>query len=81
MPPPLELARSYRSADPPGADGWLHNYAFGQVVRRHGGVGLPATEMFSARGFWRLTSAMIGRRNVFGVCSMNPAASDSDMGQ
>ena len=31
------------------------NYAFRQVVRRHGGVGLPATEMFSARGFWRST--------------------------
>ena len=29
------------------------NYAFRQVVRQHGGVGLPATEMFSARGFLR----------------------------
>ena len=27
------------------------NYAYRQMVRRHGGVGLPATEMFSARGF------------------------------
>ena len=27
------------------------NYAFRQVVRKYGGVGLPATEMFSARGF------------------------------
>ena len=29
------------------------NYAFRQMVRRHGGVGLPATEMFSAGGSWR----------------------------
>lgn len=32
------------------------NYAFRQVVRRHGGVGLPATEMFSARGFLEIDS-------------------------
>ncbi len=32
------------------------NYAFRQVVRRHGGVGLPATEMFSARGFLEIES-------------------------
>ena len=27
------------------------NYAYRQVIRRFGGVGLPATEMVSARGF------------------------------
>ena len=32
------------------------NYAFRQVVRKHGGVGLPATEMFSARGFLEIDS-------------------------
>jgi tRNA-dihydrouridine synthase B len=32
------------------------NYAFRQVVRRHGGVGLPATEMFCARGFLAIDS-------------------------
>src|SRR5271166_6236523 len=32
------------------------NYAFRQVIRRHGGVGLPATEMFSARGFMAIDS-------------------------
>jgi tRNA-dihydrouridine synthase B len=32
------------------------NYAFRQMVRRHGGVGLPATEMFSARGFLEIDS-------------------------
>ncbi len=32
------------------------NYAFRQIVRRHGGVGLPATEMFSARGFLEIDS-------------------------
>ena len=32
------------------------NYAFRQMVRRHGGVGLPATEMCSARGFLEIDS-------------------------
>jgi tRNA-dihydrouridine synthase B len=32
------------------------NYAFREVLRRHGGVGLPATEMFSARGFLEIDS-------------------------
>ena len=32
------------------------NYAFRQVIREHGGVGLPATEMFSARGFLEIDS-------------------------
>jgi len=32
------------------------NYAFRQVVRQYGGVGLPATEMFSARGFVEIDS-------------------------
>jgi tRNA-dihydrouridine synthase B len=32
------------------------NYAFRQVVRQHGGVGLPATEMFCARGFLEIES-------------------------
>jgi tRNA-dihydrouridine synthase B len=32
------------------------NYAFRQVVRRHGGAGLLATEMFSARGFVEIDS-------------------------
>ena len=32
------------------------NYAFRHVVRRYGGVGLPATEMFSARGFVEIES-------------------------
>ncbi len=32
------------------------NYAFRQVVRRYGGVGLLATEMFSARGFLEIDS-------------------------
>jgi len=32
------------------------NYAFRQVVRRYGGVGLPATEMFCARGFLEINS-------------------------
>ena len=32
------------------------NYAFRQVVRQHGGVGLPATEMFFARGFLEIDS-------------------------
>ena len=34
------------------------NYAFRQMVRRHGGVGLPATEMFSARGFLEIDSRL-----------------------
>ncbi len=37
------------------------NFAFRQVVRRYGGVGLPATEMFCARGFLE-----IDRRSVKG---------------
>ena len=38
------------------------NYAFRQVVRKHGGVGLPATEMFSARGFMQIESHGAGRQ-------------------
>ncbi|MGA7699448.1 MAG: tRNA-dihydrouridine synthase [Thermoguttaceae bacterium] len=32
------------------------NYAFRQVIRRFGGVGLPATEMVSARGFMHMAA-------------------------
>lgn len=30
------------------------NYAYRQIIRQFGGVGLPATEMVSARGFLQL---------------------------
>jgi tRNA-dihydrouridine synthase B len=52
MPPPLEIGPLV--IDPPilqAPMAGFTNYAFREVVRRHGGVGLPATEMFSARGF------------------------------
>ncbi len=32
------------------------NYAYRQVIRRFGGVGLPATEMVSARGFLHISA-------------------------
>jgi tRNA-dihydrouridine synthase B len=52
MPPPLEIGPLV--IDPPilqAPMAGFTNYAYRQVVRQHGGVGLPATEMFSARGF------------------------------
>ncbi len=52
MPPPLEIGPLV--IDPPilqAPMAGFTNYAYRQMVRRHGGVGLPATEMFSARGF------------------------------
>ena len=36
------------------------NYAYRQIIRRLGGVGLPVTEMVSARGF-------LGQRRPHGV--------------
>lgn len=52
MLPPLEIGPLV--IDPPilqAPMAGFTTYAFRYVVRRFGGVGLPATEMFSARGF------------------------------
>jgi tRNA-dihydrouridine synthase B len=57
MVPPLEIGPLV--IDPPilqAPMAGFTNYAFREVVRRHGGVGLPATEMFSARGFLEIDS-------------------------
>jgi tRNA-dihydrouridine synthase B len=57
MVPPLEIGPL--TIDPPllqAPMAGFTNYAFRQVVRQHGGVGLPATEMFSARGFLEIDS-------------------------
>ena len=57
MVPPLEIGPLV--VDPPilqAPMAGFTNYAYRQVVRRHGGVGLPATEMFSARGFLEIDS-------------------------
>ncbi len=51
-PPPLHIGPCV--IDPPLLQAPLAgftNYAWRQIVRRFGGVGLPATEMLSARGF------------------------------
>jgi tRNA-dihydrouridine synthase B len=52
IPRPLEIGPLV--IDPPilqAPMAGFTNFAFRQVVRRYGGVGLPATEMFCARGF------------------------------
>ncbi len=57
MVPPLEIGPLV--IDPPllqAPMAGFTNYAFRQVVRQHGGVGLPATEMFCARGFLEIDS-------------------------
>jgi tRNA-dihydrouridine synthase B len=57
MPPPLEIGPLV--INPPllqAPMAGFTNHAFRHVVRRHGGIGLPATEMFSARGFLELDS-------------------------
>ena len=69
MPPPLEIGPLV--IDPPllqAPMAGFTNYAFRHVVRRFGGVGLPATEMFCAGGFWRLIRATIDRRSGSGAC-------------
>jgi tRNA-dihydrouridine synthase B len=51
-PPPLHIGPWI--VDPPVLQAPMAgftNYAFRQMIRRFGGVGLPATEMVSARGF------------------------------
>jgi tRNA-dihydrouridine synthase B len=65
MVPPLEIGPLV--IDPPllqAPMAGFTNYAFRQVVKQHGGVGLPATEMFSARGFLEIDS----RRPLRGAC-------------
>jgi tRNA-dihydrouridine synthase B len=57
MVPPLEIGPLV--IDPPilqAPMAGFTNYAFRHVVRRFGGVGLPATEMFCARGFLEIDS-------------------------
>jgi len=57
MVPPLEIGPLV--IDPPilqAPMAGFTNFAFRQVVRRYGGVGLPATEMFCARGFLEIES-------------------------
>ncbi len=57
MVPPLEIGPLV--IDPPllqAPMAGFTNYAFREMVRRHGGVGLPATEMCSARGFLEIDS-------------------------
>ena len=58
------------------------NYAFRQVVRRHGGVGLPATEMFSARGFLRdrFPPRPAARTALGRLAGISPAG-NADLGQ
>jgi tRNA-dihydrouridine synthase B len=51
-PPPLHIGTLV--VDPPVLQAPMAgftNYAYRQMIRRFGGVGLPATEMLSARGF------------------------------
>jgi len=52
--PPRPLHIGSLTVDPPVLQAPMAgftNYAFRQMIRRFGGVGLPATEMVSARGF------------------------------
>ena len=56
-PPPLRIGSV--TVDPPLLQAPMAkftNFAFRQILRRYGGVGLTATEMVSARGFLGMSS-------------------------